>query len=75
MPTGVIACLAIDRHRILRENGGRVKKGPVMLAAVETMAKTDSVWSSRRYQSQVAAQATACESVHTVSPLKQAVQR
>src|SRR6202171_597363 len=58
-PPGVVACFAIDRHRILREHRGRVKKGPMMLAAVETVTKTDPVWESRRHNSDVAAQATA----------------
>src|SRR6185369_4547477 len=34
-PPGVVAGFAIDRHRILREHRGSVKKGPMMLAAVE----------------------------------------
>ena len=37
----------------------------MMLAAVETVAKTDPVWVSRRHNSDIAAQATAGESVHT----------
>ena len=43
-PPGVVACFAIDRHRILREHRGSVKKGPMMLAAVETVTKADPVW-------------------------------
>src|SRR6266550_127419 len=70
IPPGVVACFAIDRHRILREHRGSVKKGPMMLAAVETVAKSDPVWESRRHNSDVAAQATARESVHAASPLK-----
>src|SRR5213079_670092 len=69
-PPGIVACFAIDRHRILREHRGSVKKGTVMLAAVETVAKADPVWESRRHNSDVAAQATARESVHAASPLK-----
>src|SRR5437016_9781152 len=69
-PPGVVACFAIDRHRILRKHRGSVKKGPVMLAAVETVTKADPVWESRRHNSDVAAQATARESVHAASPLK-----
>ncbi len=42
-PPGVVACFAIDRHRILREHRGSVKKGPMMLAAVETVTKADPV--------------------------------
>ena len=41
----------------------------MMLAAVETVTKADPVWESRRYNSDVAAQATAGESVHAASPL------
>src|SRR6266446_1021632 len=69
-PPGVVACFAIDRHRILREHRGSVKKGPMMLAAVETVTKADPVWESRRHNSDVAAQATARESVHAASPPK-----
>src|SRR5262245_12035003 len=42
-PPGVVACFAIDRHRILREHRRSVKKGAMMLAAVETVTKTDAV--------------------------------
>jgi hypothetical protein len=35
-----------------------------MLAAVETVTKADAVWEPRRHDSDVAAQATAGESVH-----------
>src|SRR5205085_8010156 len=63
-PPGVLACFAIDRHRILREYRGSVKKRPMMLAAVETVTKADPVWKSRRHNSDVAAKATAGESVH-----------
>src|SRR6266498_2997315 len=69
-PPGIVACFAIDRHRILREHRGSVKKGPMMLAAIETVTKADPVWESRRHDSDVAAQATARESVHAASPLK-----
>src|SRR5688572_18276194 len=68
-PPGVVACFAIDRHRILREHRGSVKKGPMMLAAVETVTKADPVWGPRRHNSDVAAQATAGEAVHAASPL------
>jgi hypothetical protein len=42
----------------------------MMLAAVETVTKADPVWESRRHNSDVAAQATAGESVHAASLLK-----
>jgi hypothetical protein len=41
-----------------------------MLAAVETVTKADSVGESRCHDSDVAAQATAGESVHVASPLE-----
>ena len=62
-PPGVVACFAIDRHRILREHRGSVKKRPMMLAAVETVTKADPVWESSCHNSDVAAQATAGEAV------------
>ena len=40
----------------------------MMLAAVEAMTNADPVWLSRCRNSNVAAQATAGESVHAVSP-------
>src|SRR5690242_18767501 len=63
-PPGVVAGFAIDRHRILRKYRRRVKKGPMMLATVETVTKADPVWESGRHDSNLAAQATAGESVH-----------
>tara|TARA_R100001244_G_scaffold64627_3_gene53463 strand:- start:7109 stop:7627 length:519 start_codon:yes stop_codon:yes gene_type:complete len=69
-PPGVVAGFANDHHCILRENCGSVKERPVMLAAVEAMTKTNPVWSSRRLNADVAAKATARESVHAASPLK-----
>jgi hypothetical protein len=41
----------------------------MMLAAVEAVTKADPVWEARRDKSDVAAQATAGESVHAASPL------
>ncbi|CCV03991.1 hypothetical protein MESS2_1170004 [Mesorhizobium metallidurans STM 2683] len=67
---GVVACFAIDRHRILRKHRGSVEKGAMMLAAVETVANANPVWESRRHNFDVAAQAAAGESVHAASPLK-----
>src|SRR5919201_6872966 len=69
-PPEVVACFAVDRHRILREYRGSVKEGPMMLAAVETVTNADPVWESRRHNSDVAAQATAGESVHAFSFLR-----
>src|SRR3546814_4015183 len=61
MARGIFARLTFDRHRILREYRGSVKKGPMMLAAVETVTKADPVWKSRRHNPDVAAQAAAGE--------------
>jgi hypothetical protein len=41
----------------------------MMLAAIETVAKADTVWRAQRHNSDVAAQATARESFHATSPL------
>ena len=68
IPPGIVACFAIDRHRILREHRGCVKKGSMMLAAVETVTKAHPVRKSRSHNSNIAAQATARESVHAASP-------
>ena len=43
---GEASCFAIDRHRILREHRRSVKKGSVVLAAIETVAKSDPIWRS-----------------------------
>lgn len=67
-PPGVIARFAIDRYRIQREHCGSVKKSPMMLTAVETVTKANPVWTSRRHDSDVAAKATARESVHAAAP-------
>jgi hypothetical protein len=69
-PPGIVARFAIDRHRILREYRGSVKKRPMMLAAVETVTKADPVWRPRRHNSDVAARAAAGESVHATAPVK-----
>jgi hypothetical protein len=66
-PPCIASCFAIDRHRILWEYGGRMEKRPMMLAAVEAMTNADPVWLSRCRNSNVAAQATAGESVHAAS--------
>src|SRR5690606_30420650 len=68
---GIVARLAKDRHRILREHRRSVKEGAMMLAAVETVTKPDPVWSPRRHDPDVAAQAPAGELVHAASPPNQ----
>jgi hypothetical protein len=35
-PRRIVACFTLDRHGILREHGGSVKKGSMVLPAVET---------------------------------------
>src|SRR3979409_1664429 len=60
-PPGVVACFASDRHRILREHRGSVKKGPMMLAAHETVTKADPVGAARSHNPDVAAQDSARE--------------
>src|SRR5690242_15151362 len=69
-PPGVVARFAVDRHRILREHRGSVKKGAMMLAAVETVTDADAVRAPRCHDSNVAAKATARESVHAASPIR-----
>jgi hypothetical protein len=69
-PSGIVACFSLDRNRILRKHRGSVKEGTVMLATVETVTQADPIGSSRRDDSDVAAQATAGEAVHAASPLK-----
>src|SRR5260370_6382374 len=49
-PPGVVACFAIDRHRVLREHRGSVQKGPMMLAAAETVTNADTRWAARRHK-------------------------
>jgi hypothetical protein len=49
-----------------------VKEGTMMLAAVETVTKANPVWTPRRHNSDIAAQATAGELVHAAPPLKSA---
>lgn len=68
-PSGIVACFAIDRHRVLREHRGSMEESAMMLATVETVTKADPVRESRRHDADVAAQATARESVHAASPL------
>jgi hypothetical protein len=63
-PPAVVARFAVDRHRILREYRGSVKKRPMMLAAIETVTKADPVWPARGYDADVSAQTTARISVH-----------
>jgi hypothetical protein len=45
----------------------------MMLAAVETVAKAYSVWAARRHDLNVAAKATAGESLHAASPRERAL--
>jgi len=63
-PPRVVARFAMDRHRVLGKDRGRVEKRPVMLATVEAMANTYAVGTSGSLDADVAAQAAAGESVH-----------
>lgn len=67
-PAGIVACFSFDCHCLLREDGGSMEQGSVMLATVEAMAKADPVGFSRRHKSQIAAAAAASETIHAVSP-------
>lgn len=70
MPPGIGARFALDRHGVRGEYGGGVKKRAVILAAVETVAETDPVGASRRFNPDGAAEAPSGEPVHDASPLK-----
>jgi hypothetical protein len=61
---------ASDRDCMLRKNRGSVKKGSMVLAAVETVTKANPVWASRCRNSDITAQATASELIHAVFSLK-----
>src|SRR5690606_40953570 len=69
----VVTCFAINGHRILRIHRSRVKQRPVMLSAIEAVTDADPVRKPGRHNSDVAAKATASESVHAASPLKSAI--
>ncbi|OPG74955.1 hypothetical protein B1218_35060, partial [Pseudomonas ogarae] len=43
----ISSCLASDRHGIVGEDGGRVEERPVMLGAVEAVAKADAIRAPR----------------------------
>src|SRR4051812_22296941 len=60
----VIACLAVDRHRVFGEDRGSVKKRPMVLAAIEAVTKADAVWESGRRNADIAAQTTAGDGRH-----------
>src|SRR5690349_21156485 len=63
-PPGVVACFTVDRHRIVRKHRRRVKEGPMMLAAVETVTKADAVGKSGRHNPDLSAKTTTRETVH-----------
>src|SRR5262249_24949382 len=69
-PPGVVACFTLDRHSLLREYRGGVKRGPMMLAEVEKMKKAARVREPRSQNADVAAKATAGESVHAALQIK-----
>src|SRR5690242_5960998 len=67
-PPGIIARLARDRHRVLREDRRCVIQRAMMLAAVEAMAQADSIRAPRCLYSHVATQASAGNAAHPQSP-------
>src|SRR5437667_12625196 len=67
-PPGIVACLAVARHRLLREHRCSVKKRAMRLAAVEAVTDAAPVWATRRYKSDIAAQTTTGGTVHIASP-------
>jgi hypothetical protein len=68
--SGEIACLAIDSDCGLRKYRGRMKERSMVLAAVETVAKTDPVGSPRRPEPDFTAQAASGEFVHFEAPCR-----
>ena len=69
MPPGIAPRLALDRHRLAGEDGGREEQGAVMLAAIEAVAEADPVGVAGCHDADVAAEATAGELVHTGFPI------
>jgi hypothetical protein len=59
----------MDEPQRGQKNRPAYPKGPMMLTAIETVTQADPVWESRRHNADVAAQATARESVHAASPM------
>lgn len=69
-PAGIVACLALDRHRLLGEHCGRIEERPMMLAAIETVTQADPVWAPRCHEPDITTKAAASESVHAAPPLR-----
>ena len=59
-----IARFAVDRHRVVRENGRGVEQRSVMFATVEAVAQTNAIWATGCHKSDVAAQTAAGVSFH-----------
>lgn len=57
-------CLAFNRHGILRKHSRGVEQSPVMLAAVETMAKADPIRFALCHKPDLSAQAASGVSLH-----------
>lgn len=70
-PPRVVPGFTLDRHRVLREDSGRVEQRAMVLAAIEAMANARAVRASRRHGPHVAAQATAGESVQCLLSIGQ----
>ncbi|WP_449867054.1 hypothetical protein [Nisaea nitritireducens] len=66
----IFAHLAFDRHSILREYRGRMEKGAMMLATIQTVTNANPIRKPRRHNPDIAAQAAAGKTVHVVPPLK-----
>ncbi len=65
---GMAACLAGNHDGIFWENRGSVEQSAVVLAAIHTVTKANSVWLSRCYDPNLSAGATACEFIHPLYP-------
>lgn len=61
---GVLARLAFDRHHVRGKDRGSVEQRAVVLAAIKTVADADAVRAARDRDPDIAAQATAGESIH-----------
>jgi hypothetical protein len=64
VPTGILTRLALDSNRVVGEDRGSVKQRAMVLPTVEAVTNPNSVGSSGRRNSDVAAQAAAGEPFH-----------
>src|SRR5690606_27523692 len=68
MTSRVVPGFSLDRNRSLGEYRRSVKQRAVMLAAVEAMADADPIWPPRRFEANIAAQASAHDLIHDAPP-------